>query len=151
MDDIKEPILCAPNDPDDARLLSEVMGEKVDEVFIGSYPSPRSNQRPKPRPPRHSHSAACTRCVPRVVTCPELTRFAAHARSCMTNIGHFRAAGKMLESFEGQVRYTGVTLALHWRYTSVTAKMLESFEGQVGCRGPKPSCRSRAGGGGGGK
>lgn len=50
--DIKEPILCAPNDPDDARLLSEVAGDKVDEVFIGS---------------------------------------------CMTNIGHFRAAGKMLE------------------------------------------------------
>src|SRR5690554_8190656 len=50
--DIKEPILCAPNDPDDARLLSEVAGDKVDEVFIGS---------------------------------------------CMTNIGHFRAAGKLLE------------------------------------------------------
>jgi aconitate hydratase 2/2-methylisocitrate dehydratase len=49
---IKEPILCAPNDPDDARLLSEVAGQKIDEVFIGS---------------------------------------------CMTNIGHFRAAGKLLE------------------------------------------------------
>lgn len=49
---IKEPIVCAPNDPDDARLLSEVAGDKVDEVFIGS---------------------------------------------CMTNIGHFRAAGKLLE------------------------------------------------------
>merc|ERR1719215_1881027 len=36
MDDIKEPILCCPNDPDDAKLLSEVMGEKIDEVFIGS-------------------------------------------------------------------------------------------------------------------
>tara|TARA_B100000900_G_scaffold377583_1_gene361124 strand:+ start:423 stop:3047 length:2625 start_codon:yes stop_codon:yes gene_type:complete len=53
LDDIVEPILCAPNDPDDAVLLSEVVGEKVDEVFIGS---------------------------------------------CMTNIGHFRAAGKLLES-----------------------------------------------------
>ena len=52
LDDIKEPIVCAPNDPDDARLLSEVAGDKVDEVFIGS---------------------------------------------CMTNIGHFRAAGKLLE------------------------------------------------------
>ncbi len=52
--DIKEPILCAPNDPDDARLLSEVAGEKIDEVFIGS---------------------------------------------CMTNIGHFRAAGKLLDTF----------------------------------------------------
>ncbi|WP_289076291.1 bifunctional aconitate hydratase 2/2-methylisocitrate dehydratase, partial [uncultured Pseudoalteromonas sp.] len=34
--EIKEPILCAPNDPDDARLLSDVTGEKIDEVFIGS-------------------------------------------------------------------------------------------------------------------
>jgi aconitate hydratase 2 / 2-methylisocitrate dehydratase len=51
--DIKEPIVCCPNDPDDARLLSTVAGDKVDEVFIGS---------------------------------------------CMTNIGHFRAAGKLLET-----------------------------------------------------
>ena len=33
---ITEPILCAPNDPDDARLLSEVAGRKIDEVFVGS-------------------------------------------------------------------------------------------------------------------
>ncbi|MFD3252067.1 bifunctional aconitate hydratase 2/2-methylisocitrate dehydratase [Rahnella aquatilis] len=54
--DIKEPILCAPNDPDDARLLSSVQNSKIDEVFIGS---------------------------------------------CMTNIGHFRAAGKLLDSHKG--------------------------------------------------
>ena len=52
--DIKEPIVCCPNDPDDAKLLSDVAGVKVDEVFIGS---------------------------------------------CMTNIGHFRAAGKIIDSF----------------------------------------------------
>ena len=52
---INEPILCAPNDPDDARLLSEVQGRKIDEVFIGS---------------------------------------------CMTNIGHFRAAGKLLQKVD---------------------------------------------------
>ena len=52
LEDIKEPILCAPNDPDDAVLLSDRAGTKIDEVFIGS---------------------------------------------CMTNIGHFRAAGKLLE------------------------------------------------------
>ncbi len=50
--EVDQPVLCAPNDPDDARRLSEVAGEKIDEVFIGS---------------------------------------------CMTNIGHFRAAGKLLE------------------------------------------------------
>ena len=58
LDAIKEPILCAPNDPDDARLLSDVAGSKIDEVFIGS---------------------------------------------CMTNIGHFRAAGKLLDSHKGQL------------------------------------------------
>ena len=58
MNEITEPILCAPNDPDDAKTLSEVQGDKVDEVFIGS---------------------------------------------CMTNIGHFRAAGKLLDSFNGQL------------------------------------------------
>ncbi|OTA17150.1 homoaconitase LysF [Xenorhabdus vietnamensis] len=56
--EIKEPILCAPNDPDDARLLSEVANSKIDEVFIGS---------------------------------------------CMTNIGHFRAAGKLLDQHKGQL------------------------------------------------
>jgi len=52
--DIKEPIVCCPNDPDDAKLLSDVAGVAVDEVFIGS---------------------------------------------CMTNIGHFRAAGKLIDTF----------------------------------------------------
>jgi aconitate hydratase 2/2-methylisocitrate dehydratase len=50
--DVKEPIVACPNDPDDVKLLSEVAGTKIDEVFIGS---------------------------------------------CMTNIGHFRAAAKVLE------------------------------------------------------
>ena len=36
MDEIKEPVLCAPNDPDDAVLLSSVAGKSIDEVFIGS-------------------------------------------------------------------------------------------------------------------
>ncbi len=40
--DIKEPIVCCPNDPDDAKFLSEVAGDKVDEVFIGQHrPLPR--------------------------------------------------------------------------------------------------------------
>lgn len=56
--EITEPILCAPNDPDDARTLSSVQGENIDEVFIGS---------------------------------------------CMTNIGHFRAAGKLLEAAGGTI------------------------------------------------
>ncbi len=34
--EIKEPIVCCPNDPDDAKLLSDVAGSNIDEVFIGS-------------------------------------------------------------------------------------------------------------------
>ena len=51
--EIHEPIVACPNDPDDVKTLSDVAGEKIDEVFIGS---------------------------------------------CMTNIGHFRAASKLLEN-----------------------------------------------------
>ncbi|MBC2713792.1 MAG: bifunctional aconitate hydratase 2/2-methylisocitrate dehydratase [Desulfobacteraceae bacterium] len=36
LSDIKEPILACPNDPDDVRLLSDVSGTPIDEVFIGS-------------------------------------------------------------------------------------------------------------------
>ncbi|KAF7600371.1 MAG: bifunctional aconitate hydratase 2/2-methylisocitrate dehydratase [Candidatus Dactylopiibacterium carminicum] len=50
--EIKEPVVCCPNDPDDAKFLSEVSNTPIDEVFIGS---------------------------------------------CMTNIGHFRAASKLLD------------------------------------------------------
>ena len=49
-----QPIVAAPNDPDNVKLLSEVVGDKVYEVFIGS---------------------------------------------CMTNIGHYRAAAKVMEQF----------------------------------------------------
>lgn len=52
LSEIHEPVLACPNDPDDVKLLSEVAGDPIDEIFIGS---------------------------------------------CMTNIGHFRAAGKIFE------------------------------------------------------
>jgi len=52
LDEIKEPIVAAPNDPDNIKLMSECAGDRIDEVFIGS---------------------------------------------CMTNIGHYRAAAKILE------------------------------------------------------
>ena len=54
LDEVTEPLLCCPNDPDDVKPLSEIAGNKVDETFIGS---------------------------------------------CMTNIGHFRAAGKLLDKY----------------------------------------------------
>jgi len=53
MNEISEPIVACPNDPDDVKTLSDVAGARIDEVFIGS---------------------------------------------CMTNIGHFRAASKLLEN-----------------------------------------------------
>ncbi|MBZ8179202.1 bifunctional aconitate hydratase 2/2-methylisocitrate dehydratase [Oscillatoria salina] len=53
LNEIKEPIVAAPNDPDNVKLMSECAGDKIDEVFIGS---------------------------------------------CMTNIGHYRAAAKVLEN-----------------------------------------------------
>jgi len=52
LNEIKEPLIAVPNDPDDIKPLSAVVGDKIDEVFIGS---------------------------------------------CMTNIGHYRAAAKVLE------------------------------------------------------
>ena len=56
LNEIKEPLLACPNDPDDIKPLSEVASTKIQEVFIGS---------------------------------------------CMTNIGHFRAAGTLLEKYSG--------------------------------------------------
>ena len=56
LNQIKEPLLACPNDPDDIKPLSEVANTKIQEVFIGS---------------------------------------------CMTNIGHFRAAGTLLEKYKG--------------------------------------------------
>jgi aconitate hydratase 2 / 2-methylisocitrate dehydratase len=44
--ELKEPVLCCPNDPDDAKLLSEVAGTKIDEAFIGSV---HDQHRPLPR------------------------------------------------------------------------------------------------------
>jgi aconitate hydratase 2/2-methylisocitrate dehydratase len=58
LNEIKEPLLACPNDPDDVKPLSEVAGTKIDEVFLGS---------------------------------------------CMTNIGHFRAAGKLLDKYAKQL------------------------------------------------
>ncbi|MGN0902646.1 MAG: bifunctional aconitate hydratase 2/2-methylisocitrate dehydratase, partial [Succinivibrio sp.] len=56
-DEINEPIICAPNDPDDARLLSSVSGTKINEVFVGS---------------------------------------------CMTNIGHYRAAAEIFKDLKSE-------------------------------------------------
>ncbi|MGH8440513.1 MAG: bifunctional aconitate hydratase 2/2-methylisocitrate dehydratase [Pseudomonas sp.] len=94
--DVKEPVLCAPNDPDDARLLSTVQGEKIDEVFIGS---------------------------------------------CMTNIGHFRAAGKLLEKVKGGIP-TRLWLAPPTKMDAhqLTEEGYYGIYGKAGARMEMPGC-----------
>ncbi len=96
LDSIKEPILCAPNDPDDARLLSAVAGGQIDEVFIGS---------------------------------------------CMTNIGHFRAAGKLLDRFKGQLA-TRLWIAPPTKMDrdQLTEEGYYGIFGRVGARIEIPGC-----------
>jgi aconitate hydratase 2/2-methylisocitrate dehydratase len=96
MDEITEPILCAPNDPDDARLLSTVAETKIDEVFIGS---------------------------------------------CMTNIGHFRAAGKLLNNFDGQLpTRLWVSPPTRMDETQLVDEGYYSTYGKVGARTEMPGC-----------
>lgn len=96
LNQIKEPILCAPNDPDDARLLSQVTGDKIDEVFIGS---------------------------------------------CMTNIGHFRAAGKLLEKVKGKLpTRLWVTPPTKMDATQLSEEGYYSIFGQSGARIEMPGC-----------
>ncbi len=94
--DIKEPIVCCPNDPDDAKLLSDVAGDSIDEVFIGS---------------------------------------------CMTNIGHFRAAGKLLEDFGG-VLNTRLWVAPPTKMDrdQLTEEGYYSIYGKAGVRIETPGC-----------
>merc|ERR1740120_260447 len=94
--DLSEPVLCCPNDPDDARTLSDVAGEKIDEVFIGS---------------------------------------------CMTNIGHFRAAGELLKNFDGQLpTRLWVAPPTKMDEAQLTAEGYYSVYGKVGARTEMPGC-----------
>jgi aconitate hydratase 2 / 2-methylisocitrate dehydratase len=97
MDDIKEPIVCCPNDPDDAKTLSDVSGEKIDEVFIGS---------------------------------------------CMTNIGHFRAAGKLLQNVPAGSLATRLWIAPPTRMDEKKLKDEGYYNiyAQAGARTEMPGC-----------
>ena len=94
--EVTEPVLCAPNDPDDARLLSQVAGDKIDEVFIGS---------------------------------------------CMTNIGHFRAAGKLLDKVKGGIP-TRLWLAPPTKMDQhqLTEEGYYGIYGKAGARMEMPGC-----------
>lgn len=95
--DIKEPILALPNDPDASELLSNVVGQEIDEVFIGS---------------------------------------------CMSNIGHFRAAGKLLEKNQGTPLPTRlwVTPPTKMDEAQLTAEGYYSIFGSAGARTEMPGC-----------
>lgn len=97
MDEIKEPILALPNDPDASALLSEVAGDKIDEVFIGS---------------------------------------------CMTNIGHFRAAGKLLADRNTATLPTRLWVAPPTKMDAaqLTAEGYYSTFGTAGARMEMPGC-----------
>ena len=93
--DIKEPIVCCPNDPDDAKVLSEVSGAKIDEVFIGS---------------------------------------------CMTNIGHFRAASKLLEGKKDIATRLWVAPPTRMDQAELTKEGHYSVLGGAGARMEMPGC-----------
>lgn len=93
--EIKEPMLACPNDPDDVRLLSEVAGDRIDEVFIGS---------------------------------------------CMTNIGHFRAAARIFENACYPSTRIWLTPPTRMDYAQLMREGLFAAFSQVGARVEIPGC-----------
>jgi len=93
---ITEPILCCPNDPDDAKTLSEIGQEKIDEVFIGS---------------------------------------------CMTNIGHFRAAGEVLRNVESNLpTRLWISPPTKMDESVLTSEGFYDIYNKVGVRTEMPGC-----------
>jgi aconitate hydratase 2/2-methylisocitrate dehydratase len=96
LDQITEPLLCCPNDPDDVKPLSAVAGTAIDEVFLGS---------------------------------------------CMTNIGHFRAAGKILDQFGKQVPgRLWVVPPTRMDQAELTEEGYYGIYGKAGARTEIPGC-----------
>jgi len=95
LNDIKEPILACPNDPDDVKTLSDVKGTKIDEVFIGS---------------------------------------------CMTNIGHYRAAGKLLEGTNNIPTRLWVAPPTRMDEKQLIEEGVYSTFGKAGARTEMPGC-----------
>ena len=93
--EITEPILACPNDPDDVKLLSEVAGDKIDEVFIGS---------------------------------------------CMTNIGHFRAAGRIFDKAGYPATKIWLTPPTKMDEAQLKKEGYYSIFSQVGARTEIPGC-----------
>jgi len=92
---ITEPILACPNDPDDVKLLSEVSGTKIDDVFIGS---------------------------------------------CMTNIGHFRAAGEIWKNHKEAGTKIWLTPPTAMDKTQLMKEGYYSIFSKIGARTEVPGC-----------
>ena len=95
LDEIKEPLLACPNDPDDIKPLSAVAGEKIDEVFIGS---------------------------------------------CMTNIGHYRAASKVLDGITGIPTRMWIVPPTKMDAHQLMEEGHYSIFGKAGARTEMPGC-----------
>ncbi|HKJ77405.1 MAG TPA: bifunctional aconitate hydratase 2/2-methylisocitrate dehydratase [Gammaproteobacteria bacterium] len=95
LNQIKEPIVACPNDPDDVKLLSEVSGTQVDEVFLGS---------------------------------------------CMTNIGHYRAAGKVLEGVTNVPTRFWIAPPTRMDEQQLMAEGYYYIFGKAGARTEMPGC-----------
>ena len=95
LNDIKEPLLACPNDPDDIKPLSAVAGKNIDEVFIGS---------------------------------------------CMTNIGHYRAAAKVLENAGGVPTRLWIAPPTRMDEHQLIEEGIYSIFGQAGARTETPGC-----------
>lgn len=93
--EIKEPILACPNDPDDVKYLSEVAGDKIDEVFIGS---------------------------------------------CMTNVGHFRAAARLFDGAPYPATRIWITPPTRMDQLQLKKEGLLATFAQVGARVEIPGC-----------
>ena len=95
LNEIKEPILACPNDPDDVKTLSDVANTKIDEVFIGS---------------------------------------------CMTNIGHYRAAGKVLEGVSNIPTRMWIAPPTKMDERQLIEEGYYSTFGKAGARTEMPGC-----------
>lgn len=95
LNDIKEPIVACPNDPDDVKTLSAVAGDKIDEVFIGS---------------------------------------------CMTNIGHYRAAAKVLDGIGNIPTRLWVAPPTRMDEAQLRDEGVYSTFGKAGARTEVPGC-----------
>lgn len=95
LNEIKEPLLACPNDPDDVKTLSEVAGAKIDEVFIGS---------------------------------------------CMTNIGHYRAAGNVLDGITSLPTRMWIVPPTKMDERQLMQEGIYNIFGKAGARTEIPGC-----------